>query len=573
MKKHISLTLILVVSVVLAACSSPTPAPAPTADATEIDAIVNATLTAVAPAATPTSLPTQVVIPTVEATVPPPTPTILPPTPTLAPVQGDPVTFLGKPSGTDDFTNANNWTTYDNTCFSNQVTGGQFVMTANGLKGVICWTVSWPLIQNFYIETTMVMPTTCDPNDRFGLLFRAPDNTQGYLYGYTCSGQYSLSYWNGSQSVVLIKSTSSTAILTGPGAINRMGLQAFGSTYDLYANGQFLAEAQDSTYLDAGKIGYFVQAATDQPFTVEYNNLTVWQLSDQFYPAQAPAPALPPAQVSPPASNTPTGTATSNLNVRSGPSTLYPVIGVVPKGTTGEIVGVSQDSAWYAVKVPTSYSGNGIGWVSAGYVTLSNPTNQALPVIAPPAPPPPVNLPPPATGVPQVTFTQAAVIRQGPTIEYPVYGVAQTGTKAEVAGVSQDGQWWAIKVSTAVASNGLGWVYKAYTTAQNTQNVKVVQPPPLPTNITPAVPGSNAPAAITIEPINIRSGPGNAYPSLGKVPAGTVMAVVGKSADGEFIVVNLPKNVSPSGQGWLPTRYVTLQNADNLPVIQPPPVP
>jgi uncharacterized protein YraI len=569
-EKHISLTLLLILAVVLAACTSPTPAPAPTSDATQIAAIVNATLTAVPPPASPTPLPTQAVTAT---SAPLPTPTILPPTPTLVPIQGDPATILGKPSGFDDFNSANNWTTFDNNCFSNEVTGGQFVMTAKGLKGVVCWTISWPLVQNFYIETTVVMPTTCDLNDRFGLLFRAPDNNQGYLYGYTCNGQFSLSIWNGSQSIVLIKPTSNPAILTGPGAINRMGLQAFGSTYDLFANGQFLAEVQDSTYVDPGKIGYFVQAATDQPFTVRYDNLSVWQLSDQFYPPQVTPPALPPAQVSPPASNTPTGTATSNLNVRSGPSTQYPVIGVVPNGTTGEIVGISQDGAWYAVKVPTSYSGNGIGWVSASYVTLANPTGQALPVIAPPLSPPPVNMPPPAAGVPQVTFNQSATIRQGPTMEYPVYGVAPAGSIAEVAGVSQDGQWWAIKVSTAVATNGLGWVYKAYTTAQNTQNAKVVQPPPLPNNVTPAAPGTNAPAAITIEPINIRSGPGNAYPSLGKVSIGTVMAVIGKSPDGEFIVVNLPKDISPSGQGWLPTRYVTLQNAGNLPVIQPPPAP
>jgi hypothetical protein len=51
------------------------------------------------------------------------------------------------------------------------------------------------------------------------------------------------------------------------------------------------------------------------------------------------------------------------------------------------------------------------------------------------------------------------------------------------------------------------------------------------------------------------------------------MAVVGKSADGQFIVVNLPKNISASGQGWVPAAYVTLQNASNIPVIPPPPVP
>jgi uncharacterized protein YraI len=571
MKKFRLLTIIVVAALVLAACSSPTPAPAPTTDSTHVAEIVNATLTAMPPPATLTPLPTMAATATL---APLPTATVPLPTPTLAPVQGDPATFLGKPSGVDNFDSATNWTEYSNNCFSNQITGGQFVMTAKGLTGVTCWTVSWPLLQNFYIETSVVMPTTCNPNDRFGLLFRAPDNTQGYLYGYTCSGQYSLTIWNGSQSIVLIAPANNPAILTGPGAINRIGVQAFGQTYDLYANGKFLAEAQDSSYVQPGKIGYFVQAATDQPFTVAYDNLIIWQLTDAFYPTEVTPPPLPEVPVSPPASNVPTGTATSNLNVRSGPSTQYPVIGVVPKGTTGEILGVSQDGAWYAVKVPTSSAASGMAWVSAAYLTLSNPSGKPLPVITPASPPPGVAVPlPPASGAPQVTIVQAATIRQGPTMEYPVYGVTPAGTRAEVAGVSADGQWWAIKMPTSMASDGLGWVYKTYTTAQNTQNVKVIQPAPLPTNITPAVPGSGAAAAITIEPINIRSGPGNAYPSLGKVPIGTVMAVVGKSADGQFIVVNLPKNISASGQGWVPAAYVTLQNASNIPVIPPPPVP
>ncbi len=89
-------------------------------------------------------------------------------------IEGDPAPVLGPPNGTEDFNNENNWTTFDDACFKSEISGGQFVMTAKGELQSSCWEVSWPQLDNFYIETTQLMPDTCDPQDRFGLLFRGP---------------------------------------------------------------------------------------------------------------------------------------------------------------------------------------------------------------------------------------------------------------------------------------------------------------------------------------------------------------------------------------------------------------
>ncbi len=167
----------------------------------------------------------------------------------------------------------------------------------------------------------------------------------------------------------------------------------------------------------------------------------------------------------------------------------------------------------------------------------------------------------------------SAVIRSGPSPEYPVYGVTSVGARVEVAGKTQDGQWWAIKLPLAYAQDGLGWVYKGYVSPVNTGNVPVINAPELPKNITPDVPGSGAPAAITIEPINVRSGPGNAYESYGKVPIGTIMAVSGVSPDGEFYVIKLPTDIAQGSQGWVPVRYVQASNVSKVPVVQPPTLP
>jgi len=568
MRKTIYLTTVLILGIlILAACATDTQdAPPATADPDEVAAQVDATLTALAPATytpTPEPSPTQEPSPTPEPTE---TPTAVPPTPTMVPIEGDPAALLGEPSGVDNFDTFNNWSNFNNNCFQSEVTGTQFVMTAKGMAGIACWEFTWPLLENFYLETMVEMPQTCQPQDRFGFIFRAPDNDRGYLYGYTCDGQFTLTAWDGEETTtVLVPQTATSAIDASPGAKNRMGLLVSGASYYLYANGLFLAQAQDVTYLEPGKLGYYVRAATEQPFTAAYDYLKVWILEDDFYPPQVTPPPLPTVPVETPAPNVATGTSTVNLNVRSGPGMQFPILGVADEGTTGEILGLSPDGAWYAVRVDTSLSGNGQAWVSANYVTLSNPTGQPLPVIEPPLLPSKLNVPQPNTNDPQVTMLETATIRQGPTLEYPVFGVAPEGSQAIVVGESEDGEWWAIRLETTT-----GWVYKTYTYAQKTDNVPVLENPDVPDTVNPSVPGSGAPAAVAIEPINVRSGPDNSYDSYGKISIGSTMAVIGRSVDSEWLVVNLPTSIAPNGQGWVAARYVQAENIGSVPVVSAP---
>jgi len=100
--------------------------------------------------------------------------------------------------------------------------------------------------------------------------------------------------------------------------------------------------------------------------------------------------------------------------------------------------------------------------------------------------------------------------------------------------------------------------------------VPVLPNPDLPGNVSPSVPGSGAPAAVTLEPINVRSGPGSDYESYGRIPMGTNLAVIGRSADREWLVINLPTDIASDGQGWVASRYVQAENIGSVPVIQPP---
>ena len=93
-----------------------------------------------------------------------------------------------------------------------------------------------------------------------------------------------------------------------------------------------------------------------------------------------------PVELPPPASGGPTATAIDYVNVRSGPGTNYYILGVAAPGQTGEVSGVSEDGAWWQVKVPTNISADGLAWVSGGWVTTVN--TDGVPVVAAPPPPP-----------------------------------------------------------------------------------------------------------------------------------------------------------------------------------------
>jgi uncharacterized protein YraI len=84
--------------------------------------------------------------------------------------------------------------------------------------------------------------------------------------------------------------------------------------------------------------------------------------------------------------------------------------------------------------------------------------------------------------------------------------------------------------------------------------------------------GGEAPAPLLTGPValvatgalNIRSGPNSAFRSLGSVPAGTRMPIIGQSPDRGWWQVQ-----SPLGAGWVSKRYVIAEGTvTGVPVVQ-----
>ncbi len=95
-------------------------------------------------------------------------------------------------------------------------------------------------------------------------------------------------------------------------------------------------------------------------------------------------------------------TAPKGVNVRSGPGVEFPVIGIAPMGAQLEVVGVSEDGTWWAVRIPGAASD--LGWVAGEFVAVENVGN-ILVLPSPPTPTPKATPTATATPSPEIDFT------------------------------------------------------------------------------------------------------------------------------------------------------------------------
>jgi len=155
----------------------------------------------------------------------------------------------------------------------------------------------------------------------------------------------------------------------------------------------FITRTPLPTFTPTAEGAAFVQVTPDSPTPPPTNTPTP-------DPTQPPAESQPvtdePQQPAQPTDTpTPEGplsiTLVTDMNVRGGPGTNYPVVGPGPAGESSAVVGRNSDSSWLQVEYP---SDDGTGWVYAELVQINGNPDSA-PVVQSP-PPPAVQAPPPA---------------------------------------------------------------------------------------------------------------------------------------------------------------------------------
>lgn len=107
-----------------------------------------------------------------------------------------------------------------------------------------------------------------------------------------------------------------------------------------------------------------------------------------------------------PTTDSPLVTARTNLNVRGGPGTDYPVIGRLVENQSLPITGRDAETTWWQVVYPPN--SNERGWVSGNPQFTSASNTEGVPIAL--APPKPAPTPPPVTptpALPVITFFRA----------------------------------------------------------------------------------------------------------------------------------------------------------------------
>ena len=169
------------------------------------------------------------------------------------------------------------------------------------------------------------------------------------------------------------------------------------------------------------------------------------------------------------------------------------------------------------------------------------------------SPPPP--RPPSAIPVDGATSTQVNV-RAEPSTASPVLGIIPANTRIEIIGKDPGGNWWQINYPHPEAVGGKGWVTAQYITVAGTPEVPVIG----------GIEAQNSGnVAVIQQQLNVRSGPGTDFNSLGTLNPQDVVNLTGKDSNGAWLQIDFP--TGPEGKGWISAAFVQARGAENLPII------
>ncbi len=179
----------------------------------------------------------------------------------------------------------------------------------------------------------------------------------------------------------------------------------------------------------------------------------------------------------------------------------------------------------------------------------------ALPPMASGTPPPPPQ--PTIAPVEGISATQLNV-RTEPSTVGNVLGIIPANTRLEIIGRDPGGNWWQILYPQGV--DGKGWVSAQYVVTTASQ-------PEVPVIGGNGIDPNNGNVAIIQQQINVRSGPGTSFNSLGTLNAQDVVNLTGRDANGAWLQIAFPTGGGPNGKGWVNAAFVRATGAENLPII------
>jgi uncharacterized protein YraI len=231
------------------------------------------------------------------------------------------------------------------------------------------------------------------------------------------------------------------------------------------------------------------------------------------------------------------------LNIRSGPGTDYPILGMARYQEVVGLTGRNYSMTWLRIRRANGQQ----GWALASFIAASAAHLAALPILdgVPPIPIPPT--PSEATGY--VTAHRLNV-RAGPSLHHSLMGILMRGRWVSLIGRDTTSTWLQIRLP----DNSQGWVSARYIWSGVPIYTLPVTGGPVPNPIPDTI------GYVKVPKLNVRSGPGMHYGIMGWLYRYQRVRVLDRSYEGKWLEVE----ISPNYQGWVYARYIQSTVPDPL---------
>jgi uncharacterized protein YraI len=196
--------------------------------------------------------------------------------------------------------------------------------------------------------------------------------------------------------------------------------------------------------------------------------------------------------------------------------------------------------------------------LTPAFVTATLPPTITPKPTSAPLPPSPTATVEPVPG----TVTLQINVRAGPSVSEASLGLLSVFDKVQIVGKDSSGAWFQILYSKS--PSGTGWVTAQYILTSAAGDVPVVS------GSVPATPpsgatSSSANVARVLQKLNVRSGPGTNYNSLGILNPDDQVVLTGKNGTGTWLQIEYP--AGPGGRGWVSVAFVQVGDISNLPLL------
>jgi cell wall-associated NlpC family hydrolase len=221
-------------------------------------------------------------------------------------------------------------------------------------------------------------------------------------------------------------------------------------------------------------------------------------------------------------------TSGDTTNMRSGPGTDYDKVGELPAGTSVQLL--AQANGWYQARLDNGR----IAWITAELLDLTPQVTEAIPPAASIPAPPPARV--------GLVAQEGLNLRDGPGTAY--VGMTKLSSGSQLDLLARYDDWFQVQTS----AGQVGWVLSQFLTtapgvADRVDRVTSVPSP------NPALQGRT-----TERSVNLRGGPGVAYPQIGRLGTDTKLDLLGRYQD--WMKVRTPDGAS----GWISNELVEVSD-------------